>query len=435
MASLLIAGARVIDPATGRDRASDISIADGRIVEIALGISPAGFDEVVDAAGRIATPGLIDPHVHLREPGQTDKETLATGAAAAAAGGFTTVCCMPNTRPALDSPEMLDAVRLRAQGLACRVFPIGAATIGREGKELAPIGLLVRSGAVGISDDGDAVASSRLMRQALAACAEAGVAFMQHCQDPDLTVGSVMHAGEVSARLGLMGWPREAEEVIIERDLRLNRGVGARYHVQHISSAGSVEIVRAARARGEPVTAEAAPHHMLLTDGWIDQDGFPNPLGKVNPPLREQTDIDAVRAAVAEGVITVLGTDHAPHTRAEKELPFEDAPFGMIGLEFALPLYAEALVHSGLIDWPRLVALMTIQPARLCGLDAIGLGRLAVGGPADVTIIDPDVEWELTEGELAGKSANTPFLGRRVKGRAVGTVVGGVLHSARAAKA
>lgn len=431
MPSLLIAGARVIDPASGLDRVCDIGVTEGRIFRLEPDIARPGFDEVIEAAGRLATPGLIDPHVHLREPGQSDKETLASGAAAAAAGGFTTVCCMPNTRPALDSPEMLDVIRLRSQGLHCRIFPVGAATVGRQGEELAPIGLLARSGAVGISDDGDVVASSRLMRQALLACAEAGLAFMQHCQEPDLTVGSVMHAGEVSARLGLTGWPRQAEEVIIERDIRLNSGIGCRYHVQHISSAGSVEIVRAARARGEPVTAEASPHHLLLTDAWIDQDGYPNPLGKVNPPLREQSDVDAVRAAVAEGVITVLGTDHAPHTRAEKELPFEEAPFGMIGLEFALPLYAEALVHSGLIDWPRLIALMTIEPAKLCGLDRIGLGRLAIGGPADVTIIDPDVEWTIAERELAGKSANTPFLGRKVRGRAVGTVVGGRVQGAK----
>ncbi|MFG0285351.1 MAG: dihydroorotase [Phycisphaerales bacterium JB039] len=428
MSSTVIAGGRIIDPATGFDAIADLVITDGRIARLGPDIGRTGADRVVDAAGCLVTPGLIDPHVHLREPGQTDKETLATGGAAAAAGGFTAVCCMPNTSPALDSPEMLDVVRFRSRDVACRIFPVGAATLGRQGAELAPIAMLVRAGAVGISDDGDVVASSRMMRRALQACAEAQVAFMQHCQDPELTVGAVMHAGAVSARLGLTGWPREAEELIIERDLRLNRAVGARYHVQHLSSAGSIEIVRAARARGEPITAEASPHHLLLTDEWIDQDGFPNPLGKVNPPLREMADVEAIRAAVAEGVITVLGTDHAPHTRAEKELPIEDAPFGMIGLEFALPLYAEALVHSGLIGWPRLIALMTVEPARLCGLDRLGLGRLEVGGPADVTIIDPEAQWTITEGELAGKSANTPFLGRTVRGRAVATIVAGTLR-------
>ncbi|MCX5692001.1 MAG: dihydroorotase [Planctomycetota bacterium] len=260
----------------------------------------------------------------------------------------------------------------------------------------------------------------------LAATAATGLVFMQHCQDPTLTRGSAMHAGEISVRLGLGGWPRVAEEIIIERDVRLNRGIGCRYHVQHISSGESVEIVRRARAMNQPVTAEASPHHLLLTHEACD--GY-NTNAKVNPPLRERKDVEAVRQGVADGTITVLATDHAPHSIDEKSLPFEDAPFGLIGLETALPLYVEALVESKLISWPRLIELLTIQPARLCNLDRCGLGRIAVGGPADITVIDPDASWTIGTEHLRSKSRNTPFLGRRVKSRAACVIVGGrVVH-------
>jgi dihydroorotase len=258
---------------------------------------------------------------------------------------------------------------------------------------------------------------------------------MQHCQDPTLTKGAAMHAGDVATRLGLGGWPRVAEEVIIERDVRLLRGVpGARYHVQHISSGESVDLVRKARAAGLAVTAEASPHHLLLTHRECE--GY-NTAAKVNPPLREDRDVEAVRQGVADGTITVLATDHAPHSADEKRLPFEEAPFGMVGLETALPLYAEALVHTGLISWPRLIALMTIEPAKLCNLDREGLGMLRVGGPADITVIDPEAEWTITHESLRGRSSNSPFLGRSVRGRAVATIVNGrvvmELNSARAA--
>ena len=383
---------------------------------------PAGA-RVIDADGLLVTPGLIDPHVHLREPGGEHKETIESGARAAVAGGFTTVCCMPNTTPALDSPEMLDVIRARAGERAlCRVFPVAAATRGRRGEDLAEIELCARAGAVGFSDDGDVVASAGMMRRVLQTVAPTGLAFMQHCQEPTLTQGSVMNAGDVSVRLGLTGWPRVAEEVIIERDVRLNRDIGARYHVQHLSSGDSVDIIARARAEGQPVSAEASPHHLLLTDEACD--GF-NTLAKMNPPLRTQRDIDRIREGVASGVITVLATDHAPHSADEKARPFADAPFGIIGLETALALYAEALVHSGAVGWPRLIALLTLEPARLCALDRQGLGRLETGGPADVTLIDPDLEWTISEDDLRGLSRNTPFLGRRVRGRAVGTIVDG----------
>ena len=423
MASVLITGGRVLDPASGTDRAADVAIAEGRVAAIAPGLSRSGADRVIDARDRLVVPGLIDPHVHLREPGHEHKETLATGGRAAAAGGFTTVCCMPNTSPALDSPEMIGFVMHRArETAACRVFVVAAATKGRRGEELAEIGLMARAGAVGFSDDGDCVASAGVMARVLSAVKPTGLAFMQHCQEPTLTRGASMHAGEVAVRLGLVGWPRAAEEIIIERDIRLNRSIGCRYHVQHISSGDSVDIVRRARADGQPVTAEAAPHHLLLTHEACD--GY-NTAAKMNPPLRELKDVEALRAGVADGTITVLATDHAPHTPDEKALPFEEAPFGIVGLESALALYAEALVATRLIDWPRLIALMSIEPARLCGLDAQGLGKLAVGGPGDVTVIDPDAEWIIRARDLTGPSRNTPFDGRRVRGRVVAAIVAG----------
>ncbi|HZW11431.1 MAG TPA: dihydroorotase [Phycisphaerales bacterium] len=428
--TLLITNGRVIDPASGRDETADVAIADGRIAEIGPRLTRSPAERVIDAAGRIVCPGLIDPHVHLREPGQEHKETVASGSRAAVAGGFTTVCCMPNTRPAIDSPEVVRYVLDRAARAACRVFPVAAATKGREGAEPTEFRLLAQAGAVGFSDDGDGIASAGVMLRVMREVAPLGLAFMQHCQDATLTRGAAMHAGEVSIRLGLVGWPRVAEEVMIERDVRLVRESGCRYHVQHISSGGSVEIVRKARAAGLPVSAEASPHHLLLTHEACD--GY-DTAAKMNPPLRERRDMDAIIEGVADGTITVLATDHAPHTPDEKNAPFDDAPFGIIGLETALPLYAEALVESGAIDWARLIALMTIEPAKLCNLDRAhrhndGLGELFERGPADITIIDPDVEWTIQESDLAGMCVNTPFLGRTVRGRAVSTIVAGELR-------
>jgi dihydroorotase len=432
MPTILITGGRVIDPAVGLDQTADVGVRDGVIVEIAAGRSrpsPAHADRVIDAEGCLVTPGLIDPHVHLREPGSEDKETLATGTASAVNGGFTTVCCMPNTSPALDLPEMVGFILQRAGETGrCRVFPVAAITRGRHGEELAELALMARAGAVGFSDDGDCVGSTQLMSGALAAVKPTGLAVMQHAQDVTLTRNAPMHAGVVSARLGLAGWPRVAEEVIVERDVRLNRSIGCRYHVQHVSSEGTVDILRRARAEGQPVSGEASPHHLLLTDEACD--GY-NTAAKVNPPLRERRDVRALREGIADGTISVLATDHAPHTADEKLLPFEEAPFGMIGLDLALALYAEALIRGGVIDWPRLIAMMTVEPARLCGLHRAGLGRLAVGGPADITVIDPELEWTIRETELAGRSKNTPFIGRSVRGRAVAVIVDGRVRLSR----
>ena len=431
VSTILIRSARVIDPASHFDAVADIAIGEGRIIAIGPDLPTGPAERVIDAAGLIASPGLIDPHVHLREPGQTGKEDIASGARAAVSGGFTTVCCMPNTLPALDTPEMIEYIVLKAAGAACRVFPVAAATKGRKGEALAEIGLCAQAGAVGVSDDGDVIASAAMMRSVLLAAREAGLAVMQHCQDPTLTVGAAMHEGHVAARLGLIGWPREAEEIIIERDVRLAASAGARYHVQHLSSGGSVEIIRRARAaHGALISAEASPHHLLLThEACAGPEGEAyDTNAKMNPPLREQPDIDAIIAGLIDGTITVLATDHAPHTAEEKARPFEEAPFGIIGLESALGACGRALIEPSHLDWPRMLALMTIEPARLCTLDRLGLGMLAVDGPADITLIDPAARWVFGPEHCSGKSRNSPFFGATLHGRAVMTIVEGVVR-------
>lgn len=432
MPSLLIQSGRVIDPASGHDAVRDVAIADGRVRATGDRLDAGHADRVIDAEGLIVAPGLIDPHVHLREPGHAERETIETGTSAAVAGGFTSVVCMPNTEPALDAPERVEWVRARAASAGrCRVFCAGAATVGRRGERVAEVGLMARAGAVAFTDDGDAVADAGVMRAVLVAVKPTGRVFMQHAQEPSLTRGASMHAGPVATRLGLVGWPAVAEEVVVERDLRLNRAVGCRYHVQHVSSAGTVEILRAARrdpAVAALVTGEASPHHLTLTDEACD--GF-NTMAKVNPPLRSASDVRRLRQGVADGVITVLGTDHAPHTADAKATDFAAAAWGMTGLETALPLYAEALVASGAVSWPRLIELLTLGPARLCGLDRAGLGSISTGGPADLTLIDPDAEWEFRAAESASKARNSPFDGRRLTGRAVGTIVSGEVRHDR----
>ncbi len=428
--SVLIGGARVIDPASSRDEICDVGVIGGSIGAIGTDLDSAEYDRVIDASGMILSPGLIDPHVHLREPGQVHKEDIESGTRAAVAGGFTTVCCMPNTSPALDSPEMVEYVRSRAeQAGSCRVFTVAAATKDRKGQRLAEIQLCLDAGAVGYSDDGDVIESASMMKSVLQAVKETGKCFMQHCQELTLTQGAVMHAGSVSTELGHKGWPREAEEIIIERDLRINKAIGCHYHIQHMSSGNSVEIVARAQKDGIPVTCEASPHHLLLTHEAIRDQGT---MAKMNPPLREQSDIDALKQGIADGIITILATDHAPHTNDEKRNPMSDAPFGIIGLESALGLYHKALVESGVIDWPKLIELLTINPARLCGLDTIGLGKIEAGGPADLTLIDPDCQWTLGSSDLVGKSQNTPFLGWTMGTRSIMTMVGGEIRHERA---
>jgi dihydroorotase len=432
MSDLLIRSGRILDPATGRDEIADLMVEDGRIVAIEPGLDSARAERELDAAGCLVTPGLVDPHVHLREPGQEGKETIATGTASAAAGGFTTVCCMPNTAPALDDPQVLEFIRLRAEesGVA-RVFSVAAATIGRQGRELAPIGALARTGAVAFSDDGDVIADARMMRMVMRTCRTHDRVFMQHAQEPTLTEGAAMNEGPTATRLGLGGWPSIAEELIVERDIRLAAETGCRYHVQHVSCAGTVELIRRARAEGLPVSGEASPHHLLLTDEACD--GF-DTNAKMNPPLRTQADVDALRAGVVDGSIDILATDHAPHTAADKAVDFTSAAFGIVGLDCALALYEKALVSTGLIDWPRLIALLTVEPARLVGLDRQGIGRLEVGGLADITIIDPELNWTIDVDRFHSKGRNCPFDGWSVRSRAIATILGGeIVHQTRGA--
>jgi dihydroorotase len=425
MATTLLRGGRVLCAASGLDQTADVLLAGGRVAAVSArrGELAAGDAAVVDCDGLLVCPGLIDPHVHLREPGGEHKETIASGTAAALAGGFSSVCCMPNTTPCLDSAPLVEFVRLRArEANHARVFVAGAATVGRSGEQLAPMAAMARAGAVAFTDDGEGIASAQVMLRVLQMAKAVGRPFMQHCQEPSLTQGASMNSGVLQARLGHGGWPSVAEELMLQRDLMLNRAVGARYHAQHLSAAGSADLLRAARAAGQPVSGEVSPHHLLLTEDACDGDRTD---AKMNPPLRTARDVEALRAAVADGTIDVLATDHAPHSPAEKARDFASAPFGIIGLEHALPLYREALVDSGAIGWPRLVELMSLQPARLLGLDAMGLGTLRVGAPADVTVIDPDAAWRVDPASGRSKSRNTPFAGRALRGRAVHVFVDG----------
>ncbi|MCE9618780.1 MAG: dihydroorotase [Planctomycetes bacterium] len=423
--AILIRGGRVIDPARQFDAKADVMVRSGRVERISSTPISDGGATAIDADGCLVCPGLIDPHVHLREPGGEHKETIRTGAEAAIAGGFTSICCMPNTTPALDLPSLVDFVRLKAKeaGLA-RVFVAAAGTIGREGEKLSPIGAMANAGAVAFTDDGVGIADSAVMQRVLLTCKAAKRAWMQHCQDAALTGEASMNSGAIAAKLGLTGWPAIAEELMLERDVRLNRAIGCRYHAQHVSSAGSVEIIRRARAEGQPVSGEASPHHLLLTDDACD--GW-NTIAKVNPPLRRPADIESLRKAVADGTLEVLATDHAPHTASEKARDFSAAPFGCIGLESALPMYAKALIESGLMKWPEMIQRMTVGPARLLGLLEDGFGRLFEGGPADVTVIDIDTKVTVDSSTFRSMSRNCPFHGMQGTGRPRAVVVHGKL--------
>ncbi len=418
--NVVIHDGRVIDPAQGIDETADVAISDGRITEI--GKVKSRGTTCIDAAGKIVCPGLIDMHVHLREPGDEDAETIASGSAAAVAGGFASIACMPNTQPAIDSEAVVEFVsRQAARANLCNVYPIGAITKSREGKELAEIGQMVRAGAVAFSDDGCGVANATVMLRAMQYVTMFSRAVIQHCEDPDLAQGGCMNAGLTATRLGMPGIDAMAEQMMLQRDLLLARNTRCRYHAAHVSTAGAVEMVREAKKRGILVTAEACPHHLLLTDDCISS--FDTNY-KVNPPLRTVQDVEALVAGIADDTIDCLVSDHAPHGLEDKELDFQSAPCGMVGLEIALGLFIRALVLPGHVTWPALVSKLTIHPARVLGVAG---GTLTVGSPADVTIIDPDLDWTVDTSTFRSRSRNCPFDGWSLKGRATHTFVGGAL--------
>lgn len=433
--SWLIRGGRVVDPANNLDATADVLVQDGRIATVGEAAGAHGARRI-DAEGCLVLPGLIDVHVHLREPGQAWKETLATGTAAAAAGGITTLFCMPNTEPALDTPEILHDLRRRIEREArVRVHPIAAVSRGRAGQQAVDFAALVDAGAVGFSDDGVSTLDSAIMRQALDASVRHGRPVMVHCEDPSLATGS-MHEGDVSRALGLPGTPAAAEEISIDRDLALARLTGGWLHVCHVSTGRGADQIRRAKAEGVRVTAEVTPHHLTMDDRWVagrrrllNVDLPPgvevpsaDPNTKVNPPLRPEGDSRALLTALADGTIDLVATDHAPHAAAEKQPgAFAEAAFGLSGLEFALPLLL-ALVRAGNLSLSQLVTVMSWRPAQLWRLAG---GSLGVGDPADLVVVDPDERWTVTPDRLATKSANTPLLGMELRGRARLTLVGG----------
>ena len=426
MASLLIRGGRVVDPSQSLDRVDDLLIRDGRVVAIGsatIGQLAGGAvvaDEVLDATGLIVTPGLVDMHVHLREPGREEDETIETGTAAAIAGGFTSVACIPNTEPPLDTQGGVEFIHQKAaRADACNVFVVACASRERQGRELADIGQLVEAGAVAFSDDGSPVYDAELMRRVFEYCRMFDKPFLAHEEVLELTAGGVMHEGLVSMVLGLNGMPAAGEEVMIGRDIALAEVTGGRLHVMHLSTAGGVELVRRAKERGIAVTSEATPHHFTLTDECLRR--FDSNY-KMSPPLRTTADVEAILAGLADGTIDCIATDHAPHALEKKMLELDRAPFGILGLETAVGLSVTRLVVPGRLDWSRLVEAMSTLPAKILGINR---GTLAVGAIADVTLIDPAMTWEVDASTFRSKSVNTPFHGWQLTGRAVATIVGG----------
>jgi dihydroorotase len=419
MPALLIKNGRVIDPASGHDAVADVWIEDGVIKGVGPNLAPANA-EVFDATGLIVAPGFIDMHVHLREPGFEHSETIESGARAAAAGGFTSICPMPNTAPVNDSPTVTTYIIEKARRHAVvNVFPIGAITRGSKGEELAAIGSMRQAGAVAISDDGRPVMNAQLMRRAMEFARSFHIPVINHCEDLHLSAGGDMHEGVESVRLGLRGIPGSSEDVMVARDILLAELTGARYHVAHISSRHSVEMVAYAKLKGLPVTSEATPHHLTLTDaGMIPYDSN----YKMKPPLRSSSDVNAVVEGVVNGAIDAIATDHAPHAGSEKMQEFEKCPFGILGLETALGIALDRLLHSGKININRFVELFTINPARILGLDR---GTLAPGAPGDVTVFSTEQQWTYDVNKSFSKSRNTPFDGTTFRGGPLATIVAG----------
>jgi dihydroorotase len=446
MNSLLLAGGRVLDPANHLDSVADLLLLDGKVSAVGKKlVAPPGV-ATFDARGKIVAPGLIDLHVHLREPGQTAKENIATGTMAAARGGFTSIVCMPNTSPAIDNAGTVALIdeRAKTEGVV-NVYVTGAISKGIAGEELAPIGGLKKAGVIAITDDGHCVQNNDLMRRACEYAKMFGLPVMDHCQDYSLVTDGVMHEGYWSLALGLRGWPSAGEEMIVARNILLAELTGAKIHCQHLSAAGSVALLRDAKKRGVPVSGEACPHHFTLTDAAVAgsekfwaQDGQAIRLGqpggkqpawpaydthfKMNPPLRSARDREAILAGLADGTIEILCSDHAPHCDYEKEVEFDYAPFGIIGLETELALSLMQLVHTQRVSLADMIAKYTVNPARLLNLQK---GTLSLGADADVTVFDPDQEWVFERESSASKSRNSPFFGWQLKGRAVATIVAG----------
>ncbi|MEO7001012.1 MAG: dihydroorotase [Ktedonobacterales bacterium] len=455
---ILLRSARVVDPSQALDGPGAVVIADGRVLACGLAAGSELGPNVsqalaqLEADGRpartrdlppgwVIAPGFLDLHVHLREPGFEAKETIASGTAAAARGGFTTICCMPNTQPVIDSRATLEYVLHAAKGALARVLPIAAISKGENGAELSEMAELAEAGAVAFSDDGRPVSNSRLMRHALDYAAPLGLPIVEHCQDAELVGDGVMHEGAISTLLGLKGWPAAGETAMLARDLELVRSTGARYHAAHLSVAGAIELVRAAKRDGLPVSAEVTPHHLLLTDAWVAGErtgpladaltelyGEPLPAGprydantKVNPPLRTAADCAALLAGLRDGTIDAIATDHAPHTVVDKEGEYGEAAFGISGFETALAALL-ALVHTGKLPMATLIAALTVRPAAAWNLNA---GTLTPGALADLVIFDPDEEWTVDPAHFASKGQNTPLAGIRLRGRVRQTWLGG----------
>ncbi len=421
---ILIQGGRICDPANTSDRIADVLIVDGKIAAIDRSL-PTADCRILDARGLVVAPGLIDMHVHLRDPGQTHKEDIASGTAAAVRGGFTSVACMPNTIPPIDHPTVVEYIRSKAARTgACRVYPIGAVTLNREGAELAPIEGLAAAGAVASSDDGNCVTHAGLLRRAMRYAQHVGVPIIEHCEDLTLSDDGVIHEGPWSSVLGLRGITAASEDVMVARDIMLAEESGCRLHVAHVSTAGTVGLIREAKRRGVAVTAEVTPHHLLLTDAAVE--GY-NANAKMKPPLRSDADRAALREGLRDGTIDVIATDHAPHALEETMVEFDRVPFGIVGLETALGLVLTHLVRPGLLSLHAALRCMSSQPATILGIPG---GRLEVGGPADVVLINLNRSWIVDPASFASKSRNTPFGGWELVGKPVMTIVGGEIRYA-----
>ena len=450
MTPMLVSGGRVVDPASGLDTVADVLLVDGKVAAVAPDLRsqcPPGT-EVLDAHGLVVAPGLIDIHVHFREPGQTKKEDVQSGSRCAVRGGFSTVVCMPNTSPAIDNAGTVALIQDSAAKAQCRIEITGALTKGIAGEELAPIGSLHKAGVVALTDDGHCIQNNDLMRRACEYARMFDLPIMDHCQDYGLVTKGVMHEGKYSTILGLAGWPAAGEELIVARNILLAEQTGTVIHCQHLSSAGSVRLLREARGRGVPISGEACPHHFTLTDAsiagseefWredgVDQasrffKGTPLPEWpnyhtdfKMNPPLRSARDREAILEGLVDGTLTIISSDHAPHTQSEKDVEFDYAPFGIVGLETELSLSLMALVHTGRLSLIGTLAKLTSEPAKLLRFQD-GRGEIRVGGVADLTLFDPDEEWTSSRDDTASKSSNNPFHGWRLRGRVLHTIVGG----------